>query len=130
MTFKTDRGEYVDPVTVAFIRGIRKQVIWWLCPYGEWTEHDGSRVIFDRKYRPIVRARPDGSTTIVPSDEFIEFVSERFLHGGFGCSPDRVTRKIVTEIIERYDLTPELRRRLELLKRGELPCWDGNRRPA
>lgn len=131
MTSDIERGEvYVDPVAVSFIRGIRKQAIWGLCPYGEWMEHDGGRVIFDRRYRPIIRIKPDGSTEIVPSDEFIELVGQRWFHGGFGCSPDRATRKIVTELIERYDLAPELRRRLQRLKRGEISCWDGNRRPA
>ena len=121
----------VDPNTIALSRMLRKQAIWWLCPYGQWTEHDGSRVIFDRMYRPICRVKSDGRVDIVRSDEFIRYSKQCWFHAGFGPSPSRKTREVVTEIIERYGLAPELRKRLDLVKRGDkLPCWDGKTREA
>jgi len=111
-----------------FIRGMRKQAVWHLCPYGEWIELCGSRVIFDRKYRPIARIWNDEVVEIVPPDQYIAYIEQRYFHGGFGWSPDAATRKIVTEIITKYWLAPELQRRRALMRRGErLPCWNGNR---
>ncbi|MBN9492935.1 hypothetical protein J0H33_06255 [bacterium] len=117
-------GIWLDPETASFIRGIKKQAVWWLCPFGAWTERNGSGVIFDRAYRPIIRVMRGGATEIVPPDEFISYRRQRYFHRGFGWSPDIETREIVTQIIAKYDLAPELRRRRDLLRRGELPRCD------
>lgn len=102
-----------------------------LCPYGEWTEADGSRVIFDRDYRPICRIKPDGQLEIVPTDEFIRFDEEagqRWFYRGGAPTRDRKIRKTLIDIIKRHDLAPELRRRWDIKRNGgHLPCWG---RPA
>lgn len=114
-----------------FIHGMKKQATWHLCPYGEWIELSGLRVIFDRKYRPIARIWNDGVVEIVLPDQYIAHIEERYFHSGFGWSPDAVTRKVVAEIVTKYRLAPELQRRRALMRRGErLPRWNGNRVPA
>lgn len=109
-----------------FIRFLQKQTAWRLCPYGCWTELDAAGVIFDGYYRPIVRVRPGGATEIVASDAFIRFRRERFFHSGFGSTPKADTLEIITTIIATYELAPELRRRLELLRHKALPRWKRN----
>lgn len=106
-----------------FIRLIRRKSVWWLCPYGWWQEDDDSYVIFDRAYRPIFRVHLNGDAEIVRSDEFIQYRTQRWLHRGFGSRPDDNTKCIVVDLIARYNLAPELRRRRELLRRGQLPRW-------
>ena len=113
-----------DKETAAFIRGLKKQAFWGLCPYGCWTEPDGSGVIFDRDYRPIVRVFRGGKAEIVAPNTFINFTKQRWFHRGFGMTPDAATREIVTKIIALYGLAPELRQRAALLRRDELPRWD------
>jgi len=99
-----------------------------LCPYGEWTEADGSRVIFDRRYRPICRIKPDGRVEIVPTDEFIHFskkAGQRWFYEGGAFKRDPKVRKTLIDIIKRHDLTPELRRRWDIMRNGgHLPCSD------
>lgn len=107
------------------LRKFRKQAVWALCPYGEWSEVRGTRVIFDRAYRPIVRIFLDGSTEVVRSDECIKYKKQRYFHSGFGPSPDARTREIVAHLIEKYNLVQELQRRRELLHRKALPRWEG-----
>lgn len=107
-----------------FLRKFRKQAEWWLCPYGEWSEPSGARVIFDRTYRPIARIFPNGSAEIIPSDEFIKYKKQRYFHSGFGPSPDAQTREIVAHLIAKYKLVPELQRRRELLRRKALRRWE------
>jgi hypothetical protein len=34
-------------------------------PYGIWVEADGSQVLFNRKYQPIWRKKPDGTVSRV-----------------------------------------------------------------
>lgn len=101
---------------------------WKLCPYGEWTEGDGSRVLFDRHYRPICRIKPDGQVEIVPTDEFIIFdkeMGESWFYIGFAQSRNPKVRKTLIDKIKQYDLTSELQRRWEIVRdRGHLPCWD------
>ena len=111
--------------TKALLQGFKKQAMWALCPYGCWTESDGSGVIFDRCYRPICRVRPGGKVEIVPPDEFIRYKKQRWFHRGFGISPCAATRKIVAAIIAKYGLAAELRRRRDLLKHVALPRWNG-----
>ena len=103
----------------------RRQAQWGLCPYGEWTEDSGSRVIFDRSYRPICRVALDGQVEIVPSDEFICFREQRCFHQGFGINPKPEVRKLANDLIKRYGLASELRHRLLLLKKNGLPRWVG-----
>ena len=113
----------IDP-SIYLLALFRRQQEWWLCPYGEWTEADGARVIFDRKYRPIVRVRLSRATEIVEPDTHISYLSQRFYHTGFGPHPSAKTREIVARIIEAYELKPELRRRRQLLKEKKLKAWD------
>lgn len=123
------QDDVVQDETAALFHGFEKQAFWGLCPYGCFTEPDGSGVIFDRSYRPIVRVRRGGNTEIVPPNTFITFTKQRWFHRGFGMTPDAATREIVTQIIATYKLAPELRRRAALLRRGELPRWS-DKRPA
>lgn len=112
--------------TLTLLRSFKKKTQWGLCPYGCWTEADGSGVIFDRCYRPIIRVRRGGKTEIVAPDEFIRFRKQRWFHHGFGPTPDAATHAVVTQIVATYNLGPELRRRSALLRRGLLPRWNGH----
>jgi hypothetical protein len=103
------------------VRIFRYFAKWKLCPYGEWTEGDGSRVIFDRHYRPICRIKPDGQVEIVPTDESIHFdkkTGQRWFYEGSASTRDPKVRKALIGIIKRYDLTPELRRRWDIIRHG------------
>lgn len=110
-----------DEEASGFLRDLRKQSIWRLAPLGYWIEEDNSRVIFDGFYQPIFRIRADGLKEIVPSDEVIRFYYEHHYHMGFGADPDPETRAIVSTLIEFHGLKPELSRRKELLRLGQLP---------
>lgn len=57
------------------------EVFWWrLLPYGLWTEGDGSVVLFDRNYCPIIRVQMAGGVTSVHPLEHIKFVDERWFY--------------------------------------------------
>ena len=105
------------------LRRLRKQSEFWILPYVEWTTSDGSKVISDRKYRPIWRISSDARRWIVPPETFIpNRMSERHLHDGFGLSLGDDTRAIVAPLIGHPRIMRELSRRLiELRKTGSLP---------
>lgn len=111
-----------DPVTASFALMISKSNAWRIFPYGEWTEGDGSRVIFDRQYRPICRIGVNGSVEIVPPETWINYTRQRFFHRGFGPRPDAETRAIVLRVMQScHGMESELRRRRDLEKRRLLP---------
>lgn len=113
-----------DPDFASFVRRERGMARWWLCPYGEWTEYSGSRVIFDRAYRPVCRIATDETVEIVPSDELICFREQRWFHQGFSRGrPTPEVRTIVSDIIDRYGLASELNLRWSLLRSRKRRRW-------
>jgi hypothetical protein len=73
--------------------------------YGQWTTSDGSIILFDRKYRPAWKRRPDG--TVAPADptQWIEgIVAERWFYTDRVDLPTR--RRIVAEIATAWSLHP------------------------
>ena len=48
-------------------------------PYGVWTEHDGSEVIFARDYKPLWRIRVDGAVERLEPWLWIHFKKESHL---------------------------------------------------
>jgi hypothetical protein len=113
----------LDPDSIAFVRLIQRQALWHIFSYGEWIEPSGAKVVFDRQYRPICRVHVDGPVEIVSPDTWITFTAERFYHGGFGPRPDAETRSATLEIMLRYGLELELRRRRKAARGGTLPRW-------
>jgi hypothetical protein len=50
--------------------------------YGKWTTADGTVVLFDRKYRPRWRRKPDGTVAAADPAEWIDgIVHECWLYG-------------------------------------------------
>lgn len=127
MSDPQDKGAPYDDATIEYgvllTHLFRKKAIWALCPYGKWTEADDSIVIFDRRYRPICRIKSDGQKEIVPSDEYINFCTQRWFHRGIATYPDQETRKTISDLIEKYVIATELRRRWERLQSGDLLRW-------
>lgn len=113
-----------DSETAAFIRTVQRQRAWRLFPYGEWTERGGSRVIFDRQYRPICRIHTNGRVEIVRPETWISHIRQRFFHRGFGPSPDAATKAAALNVMRSCSgMETELRRRRDLERRGILPRW-------
>ncbi|RWQ70763.1 MAG: hypothetical protein EOS85_26680 [Mesorhizobium sp.] len=128
-----DRGEFLpDPDTSAFLGALQRTARWNLWPAGYWTEPDGSFVIFDRKYRPLCRKRPDGSIEILPSDAWINWIEERRLYETPRFPhPDnsRDTRDMLAGVVERLGIADEIKRRRKIGPRN-LPRWYGVRAAA
>jgi hypothetical protein len=60
-------------------------------PYGFWQTQSGDEVLFDRRYRPLLRRTPDGVVTREAPDRWIEgIVRQRWLYDD---SVDLRTRK-------------------------------------
>lgn len=82
-----DPFDTIDPEITHDARGLHRVYRWFAFPAGWWTEADGSLVIFDRRYHPLCRKRPDGSVEILPMKDFnkplqIKFKSEQRLYSG------------------------------------------------
>jgi len=94
---------------------------WQLCPYLIAFEGKGDCVIVDGCGRPIARVFADERVEILdPDDEFGSSHGLTFIHYDLGLPPEKPVRDYVRRYIETYKLAPELQRRRELLRRGEL----------
>lgn len=49
-------------------------------PYGQYIESDGSRVLFNRDYEPLVRVRPDGAMQDCDRHESIRFDKQEWFY--------------------------------------------------
>jgi hypothetical protein len=74
-------------------------------PYGRWVERDGSRVAFDRDYRPLWRVRPDGQCEAIDRDVWIDWVAQCW-HFNDASSPwaDDTMRRHARIIFKTGDL--------------------------
>jgi hypothetical protein len=66
--------------------------------YGQWTTADGTVVLFDRKYRPRWRRKPDGIVEPADPAQWIEgIVGETWLYTDRTPLPDRraIARKVL-----------------------------------
>lgn len=99
-----------------------------LCPFSVDTFPNGDGLLRDGAFRAIAWLRLDGWADIITGDDFYDFdpgtepIETTYLHHDFGLPLGKRTREIVKEFIEIWELTPELRRRRELLRLGKLPC--------
>lgn len=62
-------------------------------PYGVWTRRQGGLVLFDRQYRPMWQASPDGQVTEADPAERVDFTGQRWLWNG---STPRREREAIT----------------------------------
>lgn len=99
---------------------------WQLCPNKIAFEGRGDCVILDGCFRPIARIFADERTEILnPDAEFGASCGVELIHHDFGLPPGKPARDMLRGYIEKYRLAPELQRRRELLRRGELICGEG-----
>ena len=68
--------------------------------YGRWTTADGTEVMFDRRYRPRWRRKPDGVVEPADPSQWIDEMVEEFLvlqrsHQPFG--PKKINARIAAE---------------------------------
>ncbi|QPC94746.1 hypothetical protein [Mesorhizobium sp. INR15] len=95
---------------------------WRIAPFAvAYVKENKSRVYFDYDNRPILRVGPDHKNEITPPGTMVCFSMLADLHAGSDGRPDPDGRKIVTDLIAKYGLSPELRRRWYLFQRGTLP---------
>jgi hypothetical protein len=98
-----------------------------LCPFSVDTFPNGDGLLRDGAFRAIAWLRPDGWADIITGDDFYDFdpgtepIETTFLHHDFGLPLGKRACEIVKEFIEIWGLAPELQRRRELLRLGELP---------
>jgi hypothetical protein len=126
-TFEDD-----DPDIAKLLRGLHRAARWSLFPYGWWIEADGSFVIFDRRYRPICRKRPDDSVEILPfirvdyserqtNKLWIAKIGERWLYTDLTHPVANVeTRQRVIGVVQHLSLANEIIRRRETVHRERL----------
>ena len=112
---KTEQLPRIDPIEF-------KAGVWQLCPHSIILERGGVAALRDGAGRPIIRVFEDESSEILSPDAEVFSIdrSPVFLHSDFGLPPGPQARKTIAQYIETYKLAPELRRRKELLRRGEL----------
>lgn len=119
-----DPFDTIDPQIVHNARSLHRVYRWFAFPAGWWTEADGSHVIFDRRYHPLCRKRPDGSVEVLPMTDFnhpqqIKFKSQHRLYSG---GPDHVceseeTQQRLIRIVQRLGIEDEVARRYAAYQR-------------
>ncbi|MER8797199.1 hypothetical protein NKH75_23900 [Mesorhizobium sp. M0984] len=127
-----DRGSFVvDRDTRDFLRTLTRFSRWKIWPYGWWTEANGSFVIFDGKYRPICRKRPNGMVELLPSDVTIAYVDQDYLYT-YSTHPDGCleTRERLYGVVRRLRLGDEIERRRVMVARRQLPTTSRTRAAA
>lgn len=131
-TAAADRGSFlIDRDTRDFLRILTRMHAWKIWPYGWWTEADGSFVVFDGKYRPMCRKRPNGQVELLPSDMTIDYVDQRYLYT-YSTHPENCheTRERLDGVVARLGLGREIERRRMLVKRRQLPTAERARAAA
>jgi hypothetical protein len=70
-----------------------------------WTCADGSKVLFDRKYRPLLRRDSQFRVEMMRGDEWIEWTEQVWFYDD-SCSPrvDADIRRECEEILVRWTL--------------------------
>lgn len=113
--------DVIDPRITEKARRLHRVRRWVFFPYGYWTEPDGSFVIFDRRYHPLARKRPDGSVQILPMADLdrapqIKFKKQHFLYGSIDhpCDNEEMQQRLI-RVVQRLGLEEEIHRRYELL---------------
>ena len=81
-------------------------------PYGFRPLADGSKVYFDRKYRPLAHVRPDGTVILQDPSATMEHVPATFFHDG-NAAPYRRLRlfRKLCAIADELDLMPHVKKR-------------------
>lgn len=94
----------------------------WL-PYGQWTERDGSKVLFSRDYKPLWKVEPDGSVTRDKPWRLVHHVDqELFFDRGDGIWTDHRRQKELMGMLVKLGARglPHMCLALESLVRFEL----------
>lgn len=107
---------------VVDVRALREVQYWRLFPYGYWTETDGSLVIFDRNYCPLLRLHVERGLEVPHPLERIQFCATGYYYGD-GCAPyiDPDTLPLILCLADAYGLGPELDYRWKLSDHGRTP---------
>ncbi|WP_160010703.1 hypothetical protein [Rhizobium sp. 18055] len=97
---------------------------WRVLPYGFGRDPaNGDMILFDREYRAICSISGAGVVRIIPADnrEWLAVDKVRFYSDG--TTPPRYpeTRRLVVDLVTRYRLGGELKRRAMLQRHGRLP---------
>ncbi len=111
----------IDPRITDKARRLHRTRRWVFFPKGYWTERDGSFVIFDGRYHPLARKRPDGSVQILPMLDLdraprIKFKKEQFLYGGLDhpCDTEETQQRLI-RVVQRLGLEEEIHHRYDVL---------------
>ena len=74
-------------------------------PYGWWTMHDGSHVLFDRSYSPLWARSPDGVVTACDRTQWTEWVRMEWFYD-YATPPwrNKETRARCEEVLRRWAL--------------------------
>ncbi|WP_287321251.1 hypothetical protein [Mesorhizobium sp.] len=126
--FKSEVSMSIIEYERQVLRLFQEEPKWRIAPFGVTYRVDTKeRVYFDYDNRPILRVGPDGKGEIISPDAFVYFSMLADLLMDFDGHYDPDGLKIVTDVIDKHGLAPELRRRWELFQRDELPdpAWGG-----
>jgi hypothetical protein len=119
-----DPFDTIDPEITHNAKGLWRIYRWAFFPAGWWVEADGSLVIFDRRYHPLCRKRPDGSIEVLPMKDFdtpmhIKFKSQHRLYSGgldHACDDERTQQRLLG-VVQRLGIEDEVARRYAAYQR-------------
>jgi hypothetical protein len=96
---------------------------WRVLPYGFGHARDGNTILFDRDYRAVCEISKTGFVRIIPADsrEWLALNKVRLYRDT--TTPPRYpeTRRLVSDLVKRYMIGGELKRRAMLQRHGHLP---------